>query len=159
MTMEQTTDRQGLLESELARSESERARAEARVERLQSAALAKLRVETELRLDLERARVAQAYAQRSIQMALAEVHAMRDIWTHASAQLDLERRRGIALHAELDTTLTQLDNAHAELAALRVERDDAQRQLAVVATSSSWKVTRPIRLVSRILRSVRSRPS
>lgn len=156
MTMQQSTDRETLLERELARSESERARAESHNERLQRGAQVQLRVVTELRLDLERARVAQADAQRSIQMALAEVNAMRQIWTHAQTQLDIERRRRFALHAQLDlagVSIEQLSD-RSELEALRADRDDARRRLEVVASSTSWRITRPLRLVSRLLRSL-----
>ncbi len=148
MTLQQTTDRESLLERELARSESERARAEAHNERLRRDAQANVRVETELRLELERTRAAQVDAQQSIQMALAEVNAMREIWTHAHGQLDLERRRRFALHAELDLALLEV----AQLA----ERLAANSQ-PIVAAASSWRSKRAVRVAIRFVRAVQAR--
>ena len=157
MTLQRTTDRESLLERELARSESERARAEVHNERLRRDAQAKLRVETELRLELERTRAGQVDAQRSIQMALFEVNAMRKIWTHAQGQLEVERQQRFALFAELDVARVEIGRLadRTELETLRADRDSARTQLAVVGASRSWKITRPLRVASRLLRSAR----
>lgn len=157
MTTQKMADREFLVEHELTRSEAERTRLQAQNERLLRAAQVQLKIETALRIDLERARAAQADAQRSIQMSLAEVQAMRQIWTHAQTQLELERRQRFALQTEVKLLRRDNEQIGSEVAAIRADRDDARRHLETMATSSSWRITRPLRLGVRIIRGIRRR--
>jgi hypothetical protein len=64
-----------------------------------------------------------------------------------SIRAELARR-----NAELTACRAELARRDVELSASRAEADDLRRQLAVVVTSRSWRITRPARRVFDALR-------
>jgi hypothetical protein len=62
-------------------------------------------------------------------------------------QLDWYRDALAGSHAELQAAKAELHSARTDLQAARAEADGAQRDLATLKSSSSWKVTAPVRSV------------
>ncbi len=146
MDLDHDVDDQTLLRAELARSEAERARAEAICERLQRDRLQQQRVETQLRAELSSATAERREAQQTIRLALSEIVSMREIWTHTHNRLEDERRARSAERVQLVE------------ARLRVElqRDAAHEQLTAVTSSRVWIATRSLRRGAALVRRVRA---
>jgi predicted O-methyltransferase YrrM len=67
---------------------------------------------------------------------------------------DLERRRAEvdALHGDLEARRAEVDALHGDLEARREEVDALHRETDVLRTSSSWRITGPLRAASRLFK-------
>jgi hypothetical protein len=113
--------------------------------------------QTRAHLKAAQQRMAQAdaeAAQREAALAQARAEAERtgSALAEARRERDENHRRASQTQADADAVRTQLARAHAELAQLQMQRGAARDALAAVHASRSWRLTRPLRLLSGRLR-------
>lgn len=84
-----------------------------------------------------------------------ELHHMNETaatLTVARAQLDQARAELDQVRAEFDQTRAKLGQTRAELDQVRADRDAARATIESMLGSASWRLTRPIRALRRIVR-------